>query len=78
MREMKIMKRVFLLTVTLLVAFGLSGCSYNSLTAQQQGVKGAWADVESQLQRRADLIPMPGSSRISKRWRIISMPLAAR
>lgn len=51
------MKRVFLLTIALFVAFGLSGCSYNSLTAEQQQVRGAWADVESQLQRRADLIP---------------------
>lgn len=51
------MKRVYLLAAVLVVAFGLSGCSYNSLTAQQQQVKGAWADVESQLQRRADLIP---------------------
>ena len=38
-------------------AFGLSGCSYNELTAKQQGVKGKWANVESALQRRADLIP---------------------
>ncbi len=38
-------------------AFGLSGCSYNDLTAKQQGVKGKWANVESALQRRADLIP---------------------
>lgn len=38
-------------------AFGLSGCSYNDLTAKQQGVKGKWANVESSLQRRADLIP---------------------
>jgi LemA protein len=51
------MKRVFLLTIALFFAFGLSGCSYNDLTAKQQNVKGAWADVESQLQRRADLIP---------------------
>ena len=51
------MRRIVLLTVALLVAFGLSGCSYNSLTAGQQQVKGAWADVESQLQRRADLVP---------------------
>ncbi len=51
------MRRTVLLTITLLVAFGLSGCSYNSLTAEQQQVKGAWADVESQLQRRADLVP---------------------
>ena len=38
-------------------AFGLSGCSYNELTAKQQNVRGKWANVESSLQRRADLIP---------------------
>ena len=51
------MKKVFLLTLVLFVAFGLSGCSYNDLTKQQQGVKGQWANVESSLQRRSDLIP---------------------
>jgi LemA protein len=38
-------------------AFGLSGCSYNDLTAKQQNVKAKWANVESAMQRRADLIP---------------------
>jgi LemA protein len=56
MRSKK-MKRLILLTITLFAAFGLSGCSYNDLTAQQQGVRGKWANVESSLQRRADLIP---------------------
>ncbi len=51
------MKKIFLLTIVLFVAFGLSGCNYNSLTAGQQGIKGKWANVESQLQRRSDLIP---------------------
>ncbi|MCY7348637.1 MAG: LemA family protein, partial [Pyrinomonadaceae bacterium] len=51
------MKKVFLLTIVLFVAFGFSGCSYNDLTKQQQGVKGQWANVESTMQRRADLIP---------------------
>jgi LemA protein len=51
------MKKAILLTVALFFAFGLSGCSYNDLTAKQQGVKGKWANVESALQRRADLIP---------------------
>lgn len=51
------MKRNFLLIVAIIFAFSLSGCSYNSLTSEQQQVRGAWADVESQLQRRADLIP---------------------
>ena len=51
------MKRAVLLTIALFFAFGLSGCSYNDLTAKQQNVKGKWANVESSLQRRADLIP---------------------
>ena len=51
------MKRAILLTIALFAAFGLSGCSYNELTAKQQGVKGKWANVESAMQRRADLVP---------------------
>ncbi|CAD0227584.1 LemA family protein [Planktothrix agardhii] len=30
---------------------------YNSVTNQRQNVNGAWAQVENQMQRRADLIP---------------------
>ncbi|HMU34525.1 MAG: LemA family protein [Acidobacteria bacterium] len=51
------MKRVALLIVILVSGFLLSGCSYNELTAKQQGVRGKWADIEAALQRRADLIP---------------------
>src|SRR5687767_3500859 len=51
------MKKAILLSIVMFAAFGLSGCSYNELTAKQQNVKGKWANVESQLQRRADLIP---------------------
>ena len=51
------MKRTILLTVALIAVAGLSGCSYNDLTAKQQIVKGKWAAVESSMQRRADLIP---------------------
>lgn len=29
----------------------------NKFTAQEQGIKGAWSEVENQLQRRHDLIP---------------------
>jgi LemA protein len=50
------MKRAILLTIALFFAFGLSGCSYNELTAKQQKVKSSWAGVETQLQRRGDLI----------------------
>jgi LemA protein len=51
------MKRAILLAIALLSVAGLSGCSYNDLTAKQQIVRGKWADVESAMQRRADLIP---------------------
>lgn len=51
------MKRGILLTIAVVAAFGLSGCSYNELTAKQQNVRGQWANVESAMQRRADLVP---------------------
>lgn len=51
------MKRAILLSIALFAAFSLSGCSYNDLNAKQQNVKGKWSNVESSLQRRADLIP---------------------
>lgn len=51
------MKRAILLCIAMFAVAGLSGCSYNELTAKQQQVKGKWANVESAMQRRADLIP---------------------
>ncbi len=35
----------------------LTGCSYNTFVSQEQAIKAQWAQVESQLQRRNDLIP---------------------
>ena len=35
----------------------LSGCGYNTLQQQDEGVKAAWGEVLNQYQRRADLIP---------------------
>ena len=35
----------------------LSGCGYNAMQAQDEGVKAAWAEVLNQYQRRADLVP---------------------
>ena len=34
-----------------------SGCSYNRFTASEEAIKGAWGQVENQMQRRHDLIP---------------------
>jgi LemA protein len=39
------------------VALGLSGCSYNKFTTQEETIKSAWAEVQNQIQRRSDLIP---------------------
>src|SRR6188768_3947445 len=51
------MKKLILLTFLSFAALLSSGCSYNDLTAKQQTVKGKWSNVESAMQRRADLIP---------------------
>src|SRR5688572_3546346 len=49
-------KKVLLLTLVVFVSLSASGCGYNTLTTKQQDVKAKWANVETQLQRRADLI----------------------
>jgi LemA protein len=43
-----------LLTV---MAASMSGCSYNTFVSQEEEIKRSWSDVQSQLQRRNDLIP---------------------
>jgi LemA protein len=35
----------------------LSGCGYNDLQRQDEGIKGSWSEVLNQYQRRADLVP---------------------
>lgn len=49
-------KKALLLTLVIFVSLSASGCGYNTLTTKQQNVKAKWANVETQLQRRADLI----------------------
>ena len=34
-----------------------SGCGFNTVIEKDEAVKGAWSEVESQYQRRADLVP---------------------
>ena len=52
------MKRAVLKLVTLVMTLTLvSGCGYNSLQTKEEAVFKAWGDIESSLQRRADLIP---------------------
>jgi LemA protein len=38
-------------------ALALSGCGYNQFQTLDETVKGSWAEVLNQYQRRADLIP---------------------
>lgn len=51
------MKLFFRVPTLLLVLVFLTGCGYNSLQQQEEAVFRAWGDVESNFQRRADLIP---------------------
>jgi LemA protein len=52
------MKRFFSpVLAALMTLFLVSGCGYNTLQTKEEGVFKAWADIESNLQRRADLIP---------------------
>jgi len=41
----------------ILVALLVTGCGYNKMQALEEKVNEAWSNVESNLQRRADLIP---------------------
>jgi len=50
-------RKSLLLSLILLVSVTAGGCGYNTLTTKQQNVKAKWANIETQLQRRADLIP---------------------
>jgi LemA protein len=43
--------------IVLTLAIGLSGCSYNRFTSNEEAIKAQWGQVQNQLQRRNDLIP---------------------
>src|SRR5476651_1179062 len=51
------MKKLFSVIVVVMAIMGLSSCSYNSMVQMDENVKAKWGAVESQYQRRADLIP---------------------
>ena len=51
------MKRILGWVVAALVTMVINGCGYNTLQSQDEQIKAAWAEVLSQYQRRADLIP---------------------
>jgi len=52
------LRSTFALLLALISLFGLvTGCGYNEVIARDEAVKAAWAEVENQYQRRADLVP---------------------
>ena len=46
-----------LFSVSLVFAFALGGCGYNTLQSTDEQIKAGWAEVLNQYQRRADLVP---------------------
>ena len=50
-------RKLLYIIVAIVAMSGLTSCNYNSLVEKQQTVDQAWAQVENQYQRRADLIP---------------------
>ena len=43
--------------IAVALTLSLSGCGYNDLQRQDEGIKAAWSEVLNQYQRRADLVP---------------------
>ena len=49
---------ILIIVLGVLVLFGFRACSgYNSMVGLDENVKNKWANVQSDYQRRADLIP---------------------
>ena len=48
---------VGILILVIVIPYSFIKGTYNSLVTMDESVKGAWAQVENQLQRRYDLIP---------------------
>lgn len=46
-----------IVAVLVIIPYSYLKGTYNSLVTMEEGIKGAWAQVENQLQRRYDLIP---------------------
>ena len=52
-----IFSRLRSLAVMALIAVSVSACGYNVIPAKEEAAKAAWAEVQNQYQRRADLVP---------------------
>ncbi len=54
---MGIFRRLRALAVLALIGVSVSACGYNVIPTKQEAAKAAWAEVQNQYQRRADLVP---------------------
>ena len=54
---MGIFHRLRSLAVLVLLSVPVSACGYNVIPTKQEAAKAAWAEVQNQYQRRADLVP---------------------
>jgi LemA protein len=51
------MKNLLIVIAVVVVLALMGGCSYNGMVKSDENVKGKWGEVETQYQRRSDLIP---------------------
>lgn len=49
--------RIATMAAVIVMAPAIGACGYNTIPTKQERAEAAWADVQSQYQRRADLIP---------------------
>ena len=56
-RTQSISSRLRALALVLILPLALGACGINAIPTKEEQVKAAWGDVQSQYQRRADLIP---------------------
>src|ERR1700674_1059823 len=54
---MGLLYRLRSLAVLALIAVSVSACGYNVIPTKQEAANAAWAEVQNQYQRRADLVP---------------------
>ncbi|MGA8712451.1 MAG: LemA family protein [Roseiarcus sp.] len=54
---MAFFSRLRSLAALALIAVSVSACGYNVIPTKEEAAKAAWAEVQNQYQRRADLVP---------------------
>ena len=54
---MGLLNRLRAFAVLALIAVSVSACGYNVIPTKQEAANAAWAEVQNQYQRRADLVP---------------------